>query len=124
MPGPSIATLPGHDSRLSSSLRAVVCVPRRIQTRAVKNSVSHWIRWVISRAYSDSGSPVPRPLARETRGIGLSLLFKKNFSVEFVLRAGTLKRQTTFSRFYLRDLASKTLDTYHLGPVVAAQEVV
>ena len=44
--------------------------------------------------------------------------------MESVLRDGTWKRQTTFSRFYLRDLASRTLDTYHLGPVVAAQEVV
>ena len=89
-----------------------------------KNSISHWIRRVISRAYEETGGSIPRPLARETRGIGPSLLFKKNFSVENVLKAGTWKRQTTFSRFYLRDLASRTLDTYHLGPVIAAQEVV
>ena len=89
-----------------------------------KNSISHWIRRVISRAYAESGVPVPRPLARETRGLGPSLLFKKNFSVEAVLKAGTWRRQSTFSKFYLRDLASRTLDTYHLGPVVAAQEVV
>ena len=89
-----------------------------------KNSVSYWIRRVISRAYEDEVGPSPRPLARETRGIGPSLLFKKNYSIPAVLRAGTWRRQTTFSRFYLRDLASRTLDTYHLGPVVAAQEVV
>ena len=89
-----------------------------------KNSISHWIRRVVSRAHSEAGEPVPHPRARETRGIGPSLLFKKNFSVESVLKAGTWKRHTTFSRFYLRDLASKTLDTYHLGPVVAAQMVV
>ena len=90
-----------------------------------KSSVSYWIRQVISRAYSLAGEPaVPRPRARETRGLGPSLLFKKNFAVEAVLRAGTWRRQSTFSRFYLRDLAHKTLDTYHLGPVVAAQEIV
>ena len=89
-----------------------------------KNSISHWIRRVISRAHAEAGDPVPRPRARETRGIGPSLLFKKNFSVENVLKAGTWKRLSTFSRFYLRDLASKILDTYHLGPVVAAQAVV
>ena len=90
-----------------------------------KNSVSYWIRQVISRAYSGvEDSAVPRPSARETRGLGPSLLFKKNFSVEAVLRAGTWRRHSTFSRFYLRDLASRTLDTYHLGPVVAAQEIV
>ena len=89
-----------------------------------KNSVSYWLRQVISRAYSEEGEPAPNPRARELRGLGPSLLFKKNFSVGAVLKAGTWKRQSTFTRFYLRDLASKTLDTYHLGPVVAAQEVV
>ena len=88
-----------------------------------KNSVSHWIRRVISRAHSEAGDLVPRPQAQETRSLGPSLLFKKNYSVESVLRAGTWKRQTTFSRFYLRDLSFRILDTYHLGPVVAAQEV-
>ena len=90
-----------------------------------KSSVSYWIRQVISRAYSLAGeAAVPRPRARETRGLGPSLLFKKNYAVEAVLRAGTWRRQSTFSRFYLRDLAHKTLDTFHLGPVVAAQEIV
>ena len=89
-----------------------------------KNSISHWIRRVISRTHSEAGDLVSRPRARETRGLGPSLLFKKNYSVEAMLRAGTWRRQTTFSRFYLRDLASRTLDTYHMGPIVAAQEMV
>ena len=90
-----------------------------------KNSVFYWLRQVISRACEEAGEPsVPRLRAQETRGLGPSLLIKKNHSVEAVLHAGTWKRHTTFSRFYLRDLASRTLDTYHLGPVVAAQEVV
>ena len=90
-----------------------------------KSSISYWLRQVISRAYTLAGEPaVPRPRARETRGLGPSLLVKRNYSVEAVLRAGTWRRHSTFSRFYLRDLAHKTLDTYHLGPVVAAQEIV
>ena len=89
-----------------------------------KNSISFWILQVISRAYAEAEDAPPRPRARELRGLGPSLLFKKNFTVEAVLKAGTWKRQSTFTRFYLRDLASKILDTYHLGPVVAAQEVV
>ena len=88
-----------------------------------KNSVLHWIRRVISRAHSDAGDLVPRPLAQETKGPGSALLFK-NYSVESVLRAAIWKRQITFSRLYLRDLVSRAMDTYHLGPVVATQEVV
>ena len=77
-------------------------------------------------ALTNSGTalPVPAPLARETRGIAPSILFRKNFAVDQVLKAGTWRRHTTFTRHYLRDIAHKSLDTFHLGPVVAAQSVV
>ena len=64
------------------------------------------------------------PRARETRGIAPSILFRKNFALDQVLKAGTWRRHTTFTRHYLRDIAHKSLDTFHLGPVVAAQSVV
>ena len=89
-----------------------------------KSLISYWIRQVISRAYAQAGEPVPsQPRAGETRGLGPSLLVKRNYDVPAVLKAGTWKRHSTFSRFYLRDLVSRSLDVHHLGPVVAAQEV-
>ena len=90
------------------------------------NTVSFWLRKVISQAYQLSGRPIPgpSPKARETRCIAPSLLFKKNFAVHQVLKAGTCRRHTTFMRHYLRDLSHKSLDTFHLGPVVAAQAMV
>ena len=56
-----------------------------------KTTVSFWLRKTISRSYKLSGTalPVPAPRARETRGIAPSLLFKKNFAVDQVLKAGT-----------------------------------
>ena len=91
-----------------------------------KTTVYFWLRKTISRAYQLSGTeqPVPAPRARETRGIALSLLFKKNFAVDQMLKAGTWRRHTTFTRHYLRDHAHRPLDTFHLGPVVAAQSLV
>ena len=91
-----------------------------------KNTVSFWLRRVISLAYQLSGKPLPTPspLAWETHGITPSLLFKKNYAVSQVLKAGTWRRHTTFTRQYLRDLSHKSLDTFHLGPVVAAQAMV
>ena len=91
-----------------------------------KTTVSFWLRKTISRAYELSGTalPVPAPRARETRGIAPSILFRKNFAVDQVLKAGTWRRHITFTRHYLRDIAHKSLDTFHLGPVVAAQSVV
>ena len=91
-----------------------------------KTTVSFWLRKMISRAYELSGTeqPVPAPRARETRGIAPSLLFKKNFTVDQVLKAGTWHRHTTFRRHYLRDLAHRSLDTFHPDPVVTAQALV
>ena len=91
-----------------------------------KTTVSFWLRKTISRAYELFGTalPVPAPRARETRGIAPSILFRKNFAVDQVLKAGTWRRHTTFTRHYLRDIAHKSLDTFHPGPVVAAQSVV
>ena len=91
-----------------------------------KTTVSFWLRKTISRAYQLSGvaQPDPAPRARETRGITPSLLFKKNFAVDQVLKAGTWRRHTTFTHHYLRDIAYRSLDTFHLNPVVAAQALV
>ena len=98
----------------------------RSKKEIAKTTVSFWLRKTISRTYELSGTalPVPAPRARETRGIAPSILFRKNFAVDQVLKAGKWRRHTTFTRHYLRDIAHKSLDTFHLGPVVAAQSVV
>ena len=91
-----------------------------------KNTVSFWLRKTISWAYQLSERPLPgpSPRARETRGITSSLLFKKNFAVAQVLKAGTWCKHTTFTLHYSRDMARMSLDTFHLGPMVAAQALV
>ena len=144
--GFSVQALPNarnnHNGRLLSPVRAVRCYldrtaahrPRCEQLFVTagrskeisKTTVSFWLRKTISRAYQLSGmeQPVPAPRARETRGIAPSLLFKKNFAVDQVLNAGTWCRHTTFMRHYLRDFTHRSLDTFHLGPVVAAQALV
>ena len=55
----------------------------RAKKEISKNTVSFWLRRVISLAYQLSGKPLPTPspLARETRDIAPSLLFKKNYAV-------------------------------------------
>ena len=98
----------------------------RTKKEISKNTVSFWLQRVISLAYQLSGKalPAPSPLAWETRSIAPSLLFKKNYTVSQVLKAGTWRRHTIFTCHYLRDLSHKSLDTFHLGPMVAAQAVV
>ena len=81
-----------------------------------KNTISFWLRKTISQAYRLSGRSIPDPPP--------SLLFKKNFAVDQVLKVGTWRRHTTFTHHYLRDLAHRSLETFHPGPVVAAQALV
>ena len=86
-----------------------------------RNTISFWIREVIRRAYASSGEDPPlRIRAHEVRGIAPSAVFRRNFAVGQVLRAGVWSRQTTFTSFYLRDVTHRSLDTFSLGPVVAA----
>ena len=84
------------------------------------NTVS-WLREVIERAYQDS---LPQYGAHKVRGIASTLLFERNFSLDQVLKVGVLRSQIIFTSFYLRDITHKSLDTFFLGPVMAAQSVV
>ena len=134
-------TSTNHNGRLLCPVRTVRCyldrttahrlrcerlfVTAERNTKEIsKNTVSFWLQKTIFRVYQLSGRsvPDPTPRARETRGIAPSLLFKKNFAVDQVLKAGTWRRHTTFTRYYLRDLAHRFLETFHLGPVVAAAQ--
>ena len=116
----------GRTSQLRPRCERLLVTSGRTKKEISKNTVSFWLCKVILLAYQLSGKPLPSrsPLARETRGIAPSLLFKKNYAVSQVLKAGTWRRHTTFTRHYLRDLSHKSLDTSHLGPVVAAQATV
>ena len=89
-----------------------------------KNSISFWLREVIRSAYVSSGEEPPaRIRAHSSRSIASSALFRSNYAVGQVMRAGVWSRQTTFTSFYLRDVTHRFLDTFSLGPVVAAQQV-
>ena len=89
-----------------------------------KNTISFWLREVIRKAYVSSGEDAPaRIRSHELRAIAPSAAFKRNFAVGQVMRAGVWSRQTTFTSFYLRDVTHRSLDTFSLGPVVAAQQV-
>ena len=137
--GFSVPALPNarnnRNGRLLCPVRAVRCYldctathcPRcerlfvtagRSKKEISKTPVSFWLRKTISRAcqLSDMEQLVPAPRAWETHGIALSLLFKKNFAVDQVLKAGTWRRHTTFTCHYLRDITHRSLDTLPPGP--------
>ena len=72
---------------------------------------------------SDSGSRTVKAKTHKVRNSSASMLFRKNFAVHQVLRAGMWASQTMFTTFYLRDVACSSMDTFAIGPVVATQQV-
>ena len=89
-----------------------------------RNTISFWLREVIRTTYLSSGEDPPaRIRAHSSRSIASSALFRSNYAVGQVMKAGVWSNQTTFTSFYLRDVTHRFLDTFSLGPVVAAQQV-
>ena len=107
--------------------RLFVSSHKKVKKPISKNTISYWIRNVISDAYKRSherDAEEVKVKAHEVRAIATSLLFKKNSSLTDVMEAASWRAQTTFSSFYLRDITHKSLDLHTLGPVVAAQHQV
>ena len=65
-----------------------------------------------------------RVKAYEVLKVTTLLLFKRNCTVHQVLKARTWSSQLNFSAFYLRNVTHRYLDTFSIGTVVAAQQVV
>ncbi|XP_068243498.1 uncharacterized protein [Palaemon carinicauda] len=105
-------------------VQALFASTGRTKRRVTKNTISAWIRRVIHHSLNPDPPPSRRPRAHDVRGIATSLAFKRNYSVTQVLQAGVWKRQTTFTAHYLQDVTHRRLDTFSIGPVVAAQQLV
>ena len=61
--------------------------------------------------------------AHDVRAFAASKTFQSGVSLEQILSARHWKSHNTFTQFYLKDVASADSELYHLGPVVAAQQI-
>ena len=61
--------------------------------------------------------------AHDVRAFAASKAFKSGVSLEQILSACHWKSYNTFTQFYLKDVAWADTELFHLGPVVAAQQV-
>ena len=61
--------------------------------------------------------------AHDVRAFAASKAFQLGVSLEQILLACHWKSQNTFTQFYLKDVAWADTELFHLGPVVAAQQV-
>ena len=89
-------------------------------------TISSWIKQTMILCYelSDQEAHILHQVkAHDVRAFDASKAFQSGVSLEQILAACHWKSQNTFTQFYLKDVAWADSELYHLGPVVAAQQI-
>ena len=89
-------------------------------------TISSWIKQTVILCYelSDQEAHTLHQLkAHDVRAFAASKAFQSGVSLEQILSACHWKSHNTFTQFYVKDVAWADSELYHLGPVVAAQQV-
>ena len=137
---PSLKELVGHheEDRFLCPVRAVRCYRKVTDSRTrpdylflapsdtsrpmTRNALSYIIRQVIWEAHQqlkDSDFPRGDIRTHDLRGIGTSLNFMRNQSIEKVLSAATWRSNSVFASYYLKDVRVVYDNISALGPIVA-----
>ena len=89
-------------------------------------TISSWIKQTVILCYelSDHQAHTQHQVkAHDVRAFAASKTFQSGVSLEQILSACHWKSHNTFTQFYLKDVAWADSELYHLGPVVAAQQI-
>ena len=89
-------------------------------------SISSWIKQTVILCYELSdhqAHTLHQVKAHDVRAFAASKAFQSGVSLEQILSACHWKSHNTFTQFYLKDVAWADSELYHLGPVVAAQQI-
>ena len=89
-------------------------------------TISLWIKQTVILCYelSDQDSQaLHQGRAHDVRSFAASKAFQAGVSLEQILSACHWKPHNTFTQFYLKDVAWSDSELFHLGPVVAAQQI-
>ena len=89
-------------------------------------TISSWIKQTVILCYELSDQEaltLHQVKAHGVRAFAASKVFQSGVSLEQILSACHWKSHNTFTQFYLKDVAWADTELFHLGPVVAAQEV-
>ena len=99
---------------------------RKVSTDISPATISSWIKQTVFLCYglSDQEAHNLHQLkAHDVRAFAASKAFQLGVSLEQILSACHWKSHNTFTQFYLKDVAWADSDLYHLGPVMAAQQI-
>ena len=89
-------------------------------------TISSWIKQTVILCYELSDQEaltLHQVKAHDVRAFAASKAFQSGVSLEQILSACHWKSHNTFTQFYLKDVAWVDTELFHLGPVVAAQQV-
>ena len=89
-------------------------------------TISSWIKQTVVLCYELSDQEaltLHQVKAHDVRAFAASKAFQSGFSLDQILSACHWKSHNTFTQFYLKDVAWADSELFHLGPVVAAQQV-
>ena len=89
-------------------------------------TISSWIKQTVILCYELSDQEalsLHQVKAHDVRPFAASKAFQSGISLEQILSACHWKSHNTFPQFYLKDVAWADSELFHLGPVVAAQQV-
>ena len=89
-------------------------------------TISSWIKQTVILCYELSDQQahtLHQVKAHDVRAFAASKAFQLGVSLEQILAACHWKSHNTFTQFYLKDVAWADSELYHLGPVVAAQQI-
>lgn len=92
-----------------------------------KNALSFLLKETILQAHQAFPEELQQPLrvrAHDIRGIATSLNLCRNHSFNSILEAASWKTPSVFANHYLKDLERIEGDTFSLGPIVAAGDIV
>ena len=89
-------------------------------------TISSWIKQTVILCYELSDQEahtLHQVKAHDVRAFAASKAFQSGVSLEQILSACHWKSHNTFTQFYLKDVAWADSELFHLGPVVAAQQI-
>ena len=89
-------------------------------------TISSWIKQTVILCYEVSDQEaltLHQVKAHDVCFFPASKAFQLGVSLEQILSACHWKSHNTFTQFYLKDVAWADTELFHLGPVVAAQQV-
>ena len=89
-------------------------------------TISSWINQTVILCYELSdhqAHTLHQVKAHDVRAFAASKAFQLGVSLDQILAACHWKSHNTFTQFYLKDVAWADSELFHLGPVVAAQQI-